>query len=286
VHELTKTFGAQHMTARLRRVLVRAPHADDIPSWEALGWRGQPDALRIADEHDAFCATLSGAGAEVVFAEGDRGNLDAIYTFDPVIVGNGGALLLNPGKEQRRGEPQELVPSLEAAGVPVAGSLRRDEFCDGGDTLWLDERTLLIGRSYRTNDAGIVALQALLPDVETVAFDLPHLRGAGEVLHLLSLLSPIDEDLVVAYVPLLPVRLVELLDQRGVQIVGVPHEEFETMGPNVLALAPRIALALDVNRETRRRLERAGVDVTVYRGEELSKGDGGPTCLTRPLLRV
>ena len=132
----------------------------------------------------------------------------------------------------------------------------------------------------------IEALRAALPDVDVVAFDLPHLRGADVVLHLLSLLSPLDDDLVVAYQPLLPVRLVQLLRERDVHIVEVPDDEFESMGPNVLALAPRVALALEGNDETRRRLERAGVGVSVYRGEEISrKGDGGPTCLTRPLLR-
>jgi N-dimethylarginine dimethylaminohydrolase len=150
---------------------------------------------------------------------------------------------------------------------------------------WLDERTLLAGRGYRTNDAGIAALRALLPGVDVLAFDLPHLRGRAEVLHLMSLVSPLDEDLVVAYPSLLPVRLVELFEQRGIEIVEVPENEFESMGPNVLALAPRVALALERNRETRRRLERAGVTVLTYDGTELSKGDGGPTCLTRPLLR-
>ena len=147
---------------------------------------------------------------------------------------------------------------------------------EGGDTIRLDERTLLVGRGYRTNDAGIEALAAALPGVEVIAFDLPHWHGRGEVMHLLSLLSPLDRDLAVAYTPLLPVRLAELLADRGVRIVEVPDDEFETMGPNVLALAPRVALMLERNRETRRRLERAGVEVLVYEGEELSKGDGGP----------
>jgi dimethylargininase len=144
-----------------------------------------------------------------------------------------------------------------------------------------------VGRGYRTNDAGVQALAAALPGVDVIAFDLPHLHGPGEVLHLMSLLSPLDRDLAVAYPRLIPVRLVELLTDREVRMVEVPDEEFETMGPNVLALAPRVALALEGNDETRRRMERAGVDVRVYRGDELSrKGDGGPTCLTRPLLRA
>jgi dimethylargininase len=274
------------MTAPLRRVLVRPPQAADLRSWRDLGWRAEPDIVRLAAEHEAFCAMLADAGAEIVHSDGDAGNLDAIYTFDPALVTDHGALVLRPGKPQRRNEPASLAPALEAAGVPIHGRLAGAELAEGGDTLWLDRRTLLVGRSYRTNDAGIEALRRTLPDVDVIAFDLPHLRGPGEVLHLLSLLSPVDDDLVVAYPPLLPTRLVELLRDRGISVVEVPDEEFETMGPNVLALAPRVALALDGNDETRRRMERAGVEVRVYLGRELSKGDGGPTCLTLPVLRA
>jgi N-dimethylarginine dimethylaminohydrolase len=171
--------------------------------------------------------------------------------------------------------------------VPVVARLDAPATADGGDTIWLDEQTLLVGRGYRTSDDGIHALRAALPEVSVLGFDLPHLHGSHIVLHLLSLLSPLDEDLVVAYLPLLPVRLVQLLTELEIQIVEIPDDEFETMGANVLALAPRVALALEGNDETRRRLERAGVDVTVYTGDEISrKGDGGPTCLTRPLLRA
>jgi dimethylargininase len=152
--------------------------------------------------------------------------------------------------------------------------------------MWLDQRTLLVGRSYRTNDAGIDALRGALPVVDVLAFDLPRIQGPEACLHLLSLLSPLDDDLVVAYPPLMPIRLLELLAERDIEIVEVPEEEFGSMGPNVLALAPRVALALDGNPQTRRRMEAAGVNVTVYEGSEISqKGEGGPTCLTRPLLR-
>ena len=151
---------------------------------------------------------------------------------------------------------------------------------------WLDTRTLLVGRGYRTNDEGIEQLRRLMPDVDVVAFDLPYRHGPDQCLHLMSLLSPLDRDLVVGYAPLMPVRLVELLAFRHVELVSVPHDEFETMGPNVLALGPRRALALEGNLETRRRMEAAGVEVSTYRGDEISrKGDGGPTCLTRPLAR-
>ncbi len=273
------------IAGRLRRVLVRPPHAADVPSWQALGWRSEPDPAGLADEHAAFCALLEGAGAEVVRALGEPGNLDSIYVYDPALVAGTRAVMLRPGKPERRGEPEALAPDLVAAGVPVAARIAGPGLVEGGDTLWLDAHTWLVGRSYRTNDAGIEALRAALPDVDVLAFDLPHQNGRGEVLHLLSLLSTLDTDLAVAYLPLMPARLVELLESRGVELVPVPDEDFGTMGPNVLALAPRVALAVAGNETTRQRLARAGVEVLVYDGRELSKGDGGPTCLTLPLER-
>src|SRR2546423_2504178 len=275
------------MTGALRRVLVRAPRAEDLGGWRMCGWRAEPDAAGIAREHEAFCSLLSDAGAEVVLAESAAaGNPDAIYTYDPALVADSGALLLNPGKECRRDEPAALGEDFDRIGVPIAGRLERDEWAEGGDCCWLDERTLLVGRGYRTNDAGIAALRRLLPEIEVIAFDLPHWRGRTEVMHLLSLLSPLAPDLLVAYAPLLPSRLAQLLEERGIEIVPVPDDEFDSMGTNVLALAPRAALAVDGNPETRSRMERSGVDVQVYEGTELSKGDGGPTCLTRPLVRT
>ena len=270
----------------LQRVLVRPPRAEDVPSWRALGWRAEPDPAGLAEEHEALCALLEDGGAEVLRAEGQPGNLDAIYTYDPLLVTVAGALLLRPGKPQRREEPEAYLGELLRAEIPVLGALEEPALAEGGDTLWLDERTLVVGRSYRTNDEGVEALAAAFPAVDVIAVDLPHLHGRGEVLHLLSLLSPLDVDLVVGYPPLMPVPLVELLEERGIEIVEVPAEEFETMGPNVLALAPRVGLALEGNDTTRERLTRAGVEVTTYRGDEISrKGDGGPTCLTQPLSR-
>ena len=274
------------MTAPLRRVLVRAPRAQDLHGWEACGWRGEPDAAGIAREHEAFCSLLEDGGAEVLLADSAaKGNPDAIYTYDPAIVSNEGALLLNPGKEIRRAEPVALAEDLERAGIPIAGRLDGAAWAEGGDFCWLDEQTLLAGRGYRTNSDGIWAVERLLNGVEVLVFDLPHWHGQDEVMHLLSLLSPVDDDLVVAYPPLLPVRLAQLLEERGIEVVPVPDEELESMGTNVLALAPRVALMVEGNPETRRRLEKAGAEVLVYEGKELSKGDGGPTCLTRPILR-
>jgi dimethylargininase len=274
------------MTAPLRRVLVRKP-GHDLSRWREYGRRDEPDTEVLAAEHDVFCEALAADGAEVVLAEasGD-GNPDAIYVYDPALVADTGAILLRPGKGGRLGEVGALATDLEAAGVPIAAELTEPACAEGGDTMWLDEKTLLVGLGYRTNGAGAAQLAAALPGIEVIAVDLPHYHGPGEVMHLLSLVSPIDRDLAVVYLPLLPVRLVELLRERGIRFVEVPDAEFESMGCNVLVLAPRVALALDGNPETRRRMEHAGVDVRVYQGEQLSRlGDGGPTCLTRPLLR-
>ena len=275
------------MTGRLERVLVRPPLAEDAEHWRAYGWRAAPDHAAAAAEHEQLCELLEAAGAELVVSRHDPGNPDAIYVYDPVLVGAEGAVLLRPGKEGRRGEPSAIAASLTAADVPVATRLDEAVLAEGGDTVWLDESTLLVGTGYRTNSAAVPALADAFPGVGVIAFDLPHWNGPDEVMHLMSFLSPLDRDLALVYPRLAPVRLLELLAERDIAIVEVPDEEFETQGPNVLALGPRRALALDGNPETRRRMERAGVDVVVYRGEEISKkGDGGPTCLTRPLLRV
>jgi dimethylargininase len=282
-----KLYGCQSMTGALRRVLVRAPRPEDLGGWETCGWRAEPDPAGIAREHEAFCSLLEDAGAEVVLAgSAAPGNPDAIYTYDPALVADDGALLLHPGKKCRRGEVDAMAEDFERAGIPAAGRLSDPDWAEGGDCCWLDARTLLVGCGYRTNAAGIARLRELLPEVEVVAFDLPHWHGRDEVMHLLSLISPLAPDLAVVYEPLLPARLAQLLEARGVELVRVPDDEFGSMGSNVLALAPRVALAVEGNPRTRERMERAGVEVLTYRGEELSKGDGGPTCLTRPLLRV
>ena len=274
------------MTAKLRSVLVRAPDPAACALWSDYGWRGAPDPGRLLREHEELCGLLESSGAEVVSGDVVAGDLDAVYTFDPAIVCRRGALILRPGKELRRPEAQATAEDLARMRIPVAATLAPPATAEGGDLLWLDESTVLVGRGYRTNAPGVNALRKALPDVELVEFDLPHFHGPSEVMHLLSLVNLIAPDLAVAYLPLLPVRLVQLLQARGIQLVEVPDDEFETMGPNVLALAPRVALALEGNVETRKRLERAGVDVSVYRGDEISrKGDGGPTCLTLPLLR-
>ncbi len=279
-------YGSASMWGSLERVLVRRPLPQDAAAWESYGWRAIPDFPAAQAEHEAFCVLLEDAGAEVIVSEHDRGNPDAIYTYDPTLVGSEGAVLLSPGKEGRRREPQETVAMFENAGVPVVGRVDLPATVEGGDTVWLDARTLLVGIGYRTNPAALDPLRAAFPGVEVIAFDLPHWNGEAEVMHLMSFISPLDRDLAVVYPRIAPTRLMWLLAERGIAVVEVPDHEFESQGTNVLALGPRRALALEGNDETRRRMERAGVDVVTYRGDEISrKGDGGPTCLTRPLLR-
>lgn len=278
----------QDQVGRLERVYVRPPNAADQAGWRELGWRAEPDAAAAAREHEALRGELERMGAEVLVGTTQvPGDPDAIYAYDPVLMTDRGAILLRPGKLGRRREPDAVAADLAEAGIPVVGRLEEPATAEGGDLFWLDGTTLAVGRGYRTNDDGIAGLRQLLPGVEILEFDLPHQGGPGECLHLLSLLSPLDRDLVVCYPPLMPVRLMEELVSRGIAYVEVPDDEFGSMGPNVLALAPRVALALEGNPQTRRRMEAAGVEVRTYRGEEISrKGDGGPTCLTRPLARA
>ena len=194
------------MWADLRRVLVRRPLADDAAAWQAYGWRAAPDVAAAMAEHEAFCALLEEAGAEVVVSDHDPGNPDAIYTYDPTLVGRDGAVLLLPGKEGRRREPEATVAAFDGAGVPVAARVAPPAMVEGGDTVWLDGETLLVGIGYRTNADAPDALRAAFPGVDVIGFDLPHWNGAGEVMHLMSFISPLDRDLAVVYPRIAPTR--------------------------------------------------------------------------------
>ena len=279
------TYGCQSMTTKLQRVLLRNPDEASCASWGDFGWRAAPDFAGLLGELEGLGELLASSGAEVIFGEPVPGCLDAIYTFDPAIVSQQGAIVLWPGKELRRPEAAATARDMTRLGIPVASTFAPPATAEGGDLLWLDEQTLLVGRGYRTNAAGVDALRTALPEVEVLEFDLPHYHGPAEVMHLLSLVNLVAPDLAVVYLSLAPVRLVELLQERGIRIVDVPDDEFESMGPNVLAVEPGVVIALERNRETQRRLEKLGVEVLTYEGTELSKGDGGPGCLTRPLLR-
>jgi dimethylargininase len=273
------------MTAALRRVLVSSPAPEG--DFAAAGWR-EPDPVLLQRQHEAFCELLDGLGCEVVVAPAVEGLVDAVYAYDPAFVTGAGTIMLQMAKPQRLGEPERLASACEAAGVPVAGRLHGAARADGGDLFWLDDRTLAAGRGYRTNAEAHRQLADLLAreGATLERCDLPHDRGAGHVLHLLSVVSPVADNLAVVFEPLAPVPLLELLDERGIRRVPISADEYETLGCNVLAVRPGVVVIADGNPHTRRALEAAGCEVHEYAASELSKGDGGPTCLTRPLLRL
>lgn len=280
------TFGVRSMVDPLRRVLVRRPATSG--DWAEAGWR-VPDAPRLEAEHEAFCALLDDLGCDVVVADPVDGMVDAVYVCDPVWVAGNGAIVLQSAKPCRIGEGEAMVPDLEAAGVPVAGRLEGSARADGGDMFWLDGDTLAVGRGYRTNAEAHRQLEEILAreGARVERFDLPHDQGPAHVLHLMSFISPVAEDLAVVFEPLAPVTLLEALSERGIRSIRVPAEEYTSMACNVLAVRPGVVVVLDGNPQTRRALESAGVEVHAYVGEDLSlKGDGGPTCLTRELLRA
>lgn len=284
----------QSEVGRLRRVLLKTPEAafvnDDVlkAQWRELNYLDKPDFAGAVAEYEAFLALLEAQGVELSFLpEHAATGMDSIYVRDASIVTDAGAILCHMGKAARRGEPAASGEAYAEAGVEIRGAVEAPGMIEGGDVAWLDPQTLAVGRGYRTTASGISQLAELLPaGVELFEVPLPHWQGPEDVFHLMSMLSPIDRDLLLVYSPLLPVPFRETLLDRGFSLVEVPPEEFDSMGCNVLALAPRVCLMLDGNPETRRRLEAAGAEVLVYQGDEISrKGCGGPTCLTRPLLR-
>jgi N-dimethylarginine dimethylaminohydrolase len=288
---------AQADSGTLRRVMVKRvrdafgdPAAVDR-QWRALGWAAAPDAARAAAESDALCALLEARGVTVEYAPSAPGvGLDSLYVRDAAVVCDRGAILCRMGKPERRAEPAALGAVFETLGVPVVGAIAAPGILEGGDVTWLGPRTVAVGHGYRTNAAGIEQLRALLGDAveEVIVAPLPHHRGPGDVFHLMSILSPLDASparrLALAFSPLMPVTLRQALLDRGWRLVEAAAEELDTLGCNTLALAPGTCLLAAGNPRTRRRLERAGVEVVEFAGAEMAvKGGGGPTCLTRPL---
>jgi N-dimethylarginine dimethylaminohydrolase len=289
-------YGSQSMIEPLRRVIVKRPEqafrsAEEIQRhWKELGYLRPPDLERAIGEHRRLVALLEAGGAEVLCLPEDGGTgLDSIYTHDAALVTEAGAVILQTGKLARRGEGPALDVALRRWGVPVLGTVDGEATAEGGDLLWLDRNTLLAGRSFRTNAAGIAALRSLLGSlgVKVLEVHLPAFRGPEEILHLQSLISLLDERLAVVYRPLLPVPVLEILAERAMQLVEIPEQEFGTQGCNVLALRPRRVVMLRGNPVTRERIEAAGCWVQELDGDEIAfPGSGGPTCLTRPLLRA
>ena len=280
-------YGGQSMVAPLRRVVVRRPDAAFAADPDLWHYTSRPEVEAAVAEHDALTAMLVDDGIEIVFHDAPLpDHADAVFVHDPVLVTDGGTIVLRMGKSRRRGEEAPLADTLEAAGVPVAGAIEAPGTAEGGDLLWLDHDTLAVGQGFRTNRSGLEQLAALLPEVEVIPVPLPWNTGPDACLHLMSLASMLDDDLAVAYRPLLPVAFVELLDERGIELIDVPGNELPTHATNVLATAPRRCIMLRDNPVTEAALVAAGCDVRTYVGDEITlKAEGGATCLTRPVLR-
>ena len=287
---------AQSEVGAISRLLLKHPReafrdaALIEQQWRPLNFIAPPDLARAVDEYDRFVESLRQGGAAVDFLPvTDATGLDSIYVRDASVVCDRGAILCRMGKPAREGEPAAQEAALTAAGYPIVGAIAPPGRLEGGDVVWLDRGTIAVGRGYRTNDEGIAQFRNLLGDSidELITVPLPHWRGPGDVFHLMSIISPIDDNLAVVYSPLMPVAFRERLLARGTTLVEVPDEEFDSMGANVLATAPRRCLMLKGNPTTRQRLEKAGAEVVEYEGANISlKGGGGPTCLTRPLRRI
>lgn len=282
-----RRFGAQSMTAELRDVLVKRPgeafgQAFDDP---AHGFLSPVDLDLARREHDAFVDVLGGLGPTVHVLEVDSDDPDLIYTFDPLLVTDRGAIPLRPGKPNRAGEPAILEAWTGSFGIPVAGRIEAPGTIEGGDTFWLRPDLFCIGRTLRSNASGVAQLAAIVGG-DVRAFDVPYWKGAAELIHLMSVISPVADDLAVVYLPLLPVGLWELLHDLEIRLVEVPDEEFPTLGCNVLAVRPGVVILAEGNPRTAAALVGAGCEVHTYPATQIGiNGSGGPTCMTRPILR-
>ncbi len=291
-----KSFGGQSMVAPLRRVIVKRPEEafrtqQRIETeWKPLAYTRPPDLARASHDHARFVSLMAEAEAEILYLPADdRTGLDSLYAHDPVLITDRGAVIFQTGKVARRGEGPAFADAFPRWDVPILGFIEGAATAEAGDMIWLDQGTLLVGRGFRTNAAGIQELSELLLSlsVQVISVELPYWNGPQDVLHLMSFISLLDEDLAAVYLRILPVPLFELLTARGVQLIDVPEEEYPTLGCNVLAISPRNLVMVSGNPITRLRLESAGCKVSEFDGTEICfPGAGGPTCLTRPLLRA
>ena len=280
----TPTYGVRSETAPLRRVVTATPTTTG--DFEAAGWR-EPDRAELLSQHAAFRALLTSLGVEVLNTAAPEGMVDFTFVHDSCFVVGEGFVELAMTKPVRAAEPPQLAAFLRELGLRQLGTLTGAAHTDGGDMFWLDETTLAIGRGYRTSAAAVEQMAALLaPEGASVrAYDLPGWRGPQHVLHLMSVVSLVAPDLALTFPPLAPVALLQDLAAMGITTLPVDEDDFAQQGCNVLAVRPGVVVMTDATPRTAAMLESAGVEVHTYRASEINKGDGGPTCLTRPVLR-
>ena len=283
------------MVDPIRRVLIKHPrdaYRDQVNvdhQYQQLNYSDVPDFKKSLIDYGTFAGLLESFGIEVHYLPEDEStSLDSIYTHDPCVVTNSGVILCLMGKKDRLSESVVMENYFQSINVPILGRIETPGTLEGGDVVWLDERTLAVGEGYRSNAEGIRQLKTLLGNLvdEVISVPLPHWTGSGDCLHLMSNVSPIDHDLYLVYSRLLPVPFRKYLLDRQIQFIEVPDEEYDSMGCNVLAMAPRKCIMIKGNPITKDRLEAEGVEVHTYDGSEISiKGSGGPPCLTRPFFR-
>ncbi len=283
------------MVDPIRRVLIKHPrdaYRDQVNvdhQYQQLNYSDVPDFKKSLIDYGTFAGLLESFGIEVHYLPEDEStSLDSIYTHDPCVVTNSGVILCLMGKKDRLSESVVMENYFQSINVPILGRIETPGTLEGGDVVWLDERTVAVGEGYRSNAEGIRQLKTLLGNLvdEVISVPLPHWTGSGDCLHLMSNVSPIDHDLYLVYSRLLPVPFRKYLLDRQIQFIEVPDEEYDSMGCNVLAMAPRKCIMIKGNPITKDRLEAEGVEVHTYDGSEISiKGSGGPTCLTRPFFR-
>ena len=283
------------MTSTIRRVLIKDPKSayknqvNIDAQYNDLNYFGKPDFEISLKDYDSFQSILRNNGIEIhCLPSDDTTSLDSIYTHDPCLVSNSGVILCSMGKDLRKKEPEMISNYFKSLGIPIIGKISSPGKLEGGDIVWIDNRTVAVGVGYRSNLEGILQLKQILSDDidEIIPVHLPHWTGPADCLHLMSNVSPIDENLFLVYSKLLPVSFREYLLGRKIKLVEVPDEEYESMGCNVLAIAPKKVIMIEGNSITKKLLEDEGVEIFTYSGLEISnKGAGGPTCLTRPFLR-
>lgn len=278
-------FGVSSMVAPLRCVAVRPPSARG--DYAAAHWAQPLDRELLMQQHEEFVSLLRRLGCEVIVLEPIEEMPDACFVYDPAFVVPHGIVELRGAKAVRAGEPPLLAQQLAERGIPIVGRLAAPATADGGDMFWVDDTTLAIGRSYRTNQAAIDQMTAILAPVgvRVLTYDLPHDHGPEYCLHLMSVVSPVRDDLAVVYEKLAPVALLQELQARGIELISVPEDDYASLGCNVLTVEPGVVVLAKGNPATAALLRAHGVSVHEYEASEINKGEGGPTCLTRPVLR-
>jgi len=289
-------FSCQSEVGHIQSLLLKHPREAFISKsnieaqWVDLNYTGCPDYDKSLKEYDNFVELLKKYVPEIHYLpQNSQTGLDSIYVHDSVVVTDKGAILCKMGKEKRGREPSAVGEFLQGLDIPILGSITGDGSLEGGDVVIFDERTLAVGQGYRSNNEGIRQMKELTRGFieEFVIVPLPHWQGPDDVLHLMSFISPVDHDLAVVYSRIMPVPFREWLLRRGIKLLEVPDSEYETMACNILAVAPRKCIMLAGNHRTKKLLEDEGVEIWEYKGEQISKkGAGGPTCLTKPLIRI